>query len=124
MLIMVAKFSMISSIIKFVFLLLVFFVLLFAASWFTKWYAKSGMLRKQQGNIELMESYPIGQGKVLQIVKAGNRYFLIAQAKDTITYLTELSEEELHWSIPETGKTAGFQDMFAEILHKREKSNK
>ncbi len=123
MLIMVVN-SMISSIIKFIFLLLVFFVLLFAASWFTKWYAKSGMLRKQQGNIELMESYPIGQGKVLQIVKAGNRYFLIAQAKDTITYLTELSEDELYWSIPETGKTAGFQDIFAEILHKRKKGNK
>ena len=123
MLIMVVN-SMISSIIKFIFLLLVFFVLLFAASWFTKWYAKSGMLRKQQGNIELMESYPIGQGKVLQIVKAGNRYFLIAQAKDTITYLTELSEDELYWSISETGKTAGFQDIFAEILHKRKKGNK
>lgn len=123
MLIMVVEFSMISSIIKFIFLLLVFFVLLFAASWFTKWYARSGLLNKQQGNIELMESYPIGQGKVLQIVKVGNRYFLIAQSKDTVAYLTELSEEELRWSIPETGKIAGFQDMFSEIMQKRKKDN-
>ncbi|MCH5268029.1 MAG: flagellar biosynthetic protein FliO [Lachnospiraceae bacterium] len=121
MLIMVAEYSMLSSIIKFIFILIVFIALLFAASWFTKWYAGSGMLKNQRGNIKILETHSIGQGKVVQILQIGEKYIAVAQGKDTVTYLTELSEEELDFEPVNQLKTGGFQEMFAEMVKNKKK---
>lgn len=121
MLFMVAEFSMLSSIIQFVLLLIVFLGILFAASWFTKWYAGSGMVRGKKGNIKVLESFPLGQGKVIQIVKIGETYLAIAQAKDTVTFLTELSEDELQYEPQNELKTGGFQEMFTQMLKNKQK---
>lgn len=121
MLIMMAEYSMLSSIIKFIFILIVFIALLFAASWFTKLYAGSGLLKNQQGNIKIMETRSIGQGKVVQIIQIGEKYFAIAQGKDTVTFLSELSEDELDFDSTDQLKTGGFQEMFSEIMKNKKK---
>ena len=55
--------------------------------------------------------------KFLQIVKIGNRYFVIGVSKDNITYLCELKEEDLDFS---SSQSTG--DSFKNILEKFRKN--
>ena len=67
MLLMTANFSALSSFFKLIGLLILLIVLLFAASFVSKWYAGAMSGKKYAGNIKIIETYPIGQGKMIQI---------------------------------------------------------
>ena len=54
---------------------------------------KMGQLRKS--NFQVIDSYRISANKLLQIIKVGNKFLVIAVGKDTITLLTELEESEV-----------------------------
>lgn len=121
MLLLTSEFSTLASIIKFIFLLIVFIGLLFAASWFTRWYAGSTMQKQKFHNISVVESYPFGPGRTIFILKIGTKYVAVASAKDRITVLTELTEEELDLEPQEILKQGSFSDMFSELVKKRKK---
>lgn len=75
--------------------LLIFLFVLFI-TWMTTRFI--GNLQKAQmtgGNIEVIETTKITPSKYLQIIRAGDTYLLIAVCKDSVTMLTELSEESL-----------------------------
>lgn len=124
MLLLTSGFSTLASIFKLVFLLIVFVALLFAASWFTKWYAGSAMVRQRHRNISVIENYPFGQGKAIYIVKIGNKYIAVAVAKDTFTVLAELAEEELDLHPIEPMNQGNFGDVFAELIKRQKKQDK
>jgi flagellar protein FliO/FliZ len=50
------------------------------------------------GNMELKETLRISNNKYLQIVRAGDKYLVMAVCKDTVTMLTELTEDELDFT--------------------------
>ena len=80
----------------------------------------AGGIKKQQmagKNIQIMETVTISGSKFLQIVKVGSRYFLIGISKDSLEYMTELSEEDLCFT--ENSTTPG--DSFQFILEKLKK---
>ena len=68
------------------------------------------------GNIQVLETLKITQNKYLQIVRAGDKYLVIAVCKDTVTMLAEVSKESL---VPEqSSQQRGMQMGFGEILDK------
>ena len=103
----------IRSVAQFFTVLLVFVFVLFLTYWTTR---IAGNMRKQQmngKNIQIMETVSISSSKYLQIIKAGNRFFLIGICKDTMTYLCELKEEELDFTA-----NTGSGETFKNILEK------
>ena len=125
MLLMTANFSALSSIFKLIGLLILLIVLLFAASFVSKWYAVAMSGKKYAGNIKIIETYPIGQGKMIQIIQVGKKYIALVQTKDSVVFLTELTQEDLLIKEPvQMPRTEGFSEMFQEILKHKKKPDK
>ena len=62
-------------------------------------------------NIQVIETFRLTTNKYIQIIKTGEKYLVIGIGKDTITMLTELSEEEIQLvDNPESGNIK-FQDI-------------
>ena len=125
MLLMTANFSALSSFFKLIGLLILLIVLLFAASVVSKWYAGAMSGKKYAGNIKIIETYPIGQGKMIQIIQVGKKYIALVQTKDSVVFLTELTQEDLLIKEPvQMPRTEGFSEMFQEILKHKKKPDK
>lgn len=125
MLLMTANFSALSSFFKLIGLLILLIVLLFAASLVSKWYAGAMSGKKYAGNIKIIETYPIGQGKMIQIIQVGKKYIALVQTKDSVVFLTELTQEDLLIKEPvQMPRTEGFSEMFQEILKHKKKPDK
>ena len=77
------------------FTVLIIFILVLAATYYvTKWIAKYQKQSTFTSNMEVMETCRISPNKYLQIVRVANKYLVISVCKDTITMLSELSEDE------------------------------
>ena len=125
MLLMTANFSALSSFFKLIGLLILLIVLLFAASFVSKLYAGAMSGKKYAGNIKIIETYPIGQGKMIQIIQVGKKYIALVQTKDSVVFLTELTQEDLLIKEPvQMPRTEGFSEMFQEILKHKKKPDK
>lgn len=66
-------------------------------------------------NIEVIESRAVANGKFLQIVRAGDKYILIAVGKDEISMLTELDADSLMLASDTEKKDTGFASVFDRI---------
>lgn len=97
---------------------LVIFLFVLALTWFvTRWIAGYQKGKSTNTNMELLESFRLSNNKYIQIVRIGNKYLALAVCKDTVTMLTEISEEELKLS--EGTSMTGFKD----ILNRVQKKN-
>lgn len=67
------------------------------------------------GNMELIESFRLSPGKYIQIVRVGKRYLALAICKDTVTVLSEVSEDEIQITKKQE------QISFKELLEKARK---
>ena len=76
-------------------LLLVFVLVLGVTAATTKWIANYQKGQDAQGNIQVIETSRIANGKYIQIVRVGEIYKVIAVCKDTVTLLGEVSEAQL-----------------------------
>ena len=125
MLLMTANFSALSSFFKLIGLLILLIVLLFAESFVSNWYDGAMSGKKYAGNIKIIETYPIGQGKMIQIIQVGKKYIALVQTKDSVVFLTELTQEDLLIKEPvQMPRTEGFSEMFQEILKHKKKPDK
>lgn len=85
-------------VVQFITVLLIFIFVLAVTYFSTRYIAQFQKQKMETGNLEVLEMTRIGNNKYLQIVKAGDKYLLIALSKDTVTMLTELSGESLSHS--------------------------
>lgn len=83
------------SYIQFITVLLIFVGVLGVTVWTTKWIAKYQKQQNVNGNIEVVETTRIANNKYIQIIRAGEKYMVIAVCKDTVTMLGEIPEEQL-----------------------------
>ena len=77
MLLILSEISTLSSVFKLILLLVVFFILLYGAHLFTKWYAKSGIVNARSSNISVIEVRPIkreAQNLFYKMVKNEEEY--------------------------------------------------
>ena len=76
--------------------LIVVFVIVLAVCYFTtKFVAGRQLVQKKMGNFEVVETFAIAQNKYLQLIRMGNKYVVIAVAKDSISVVTELDANEV-----------------------------
>ena len=98
---------------RFLSLLLIFILVLAMTYYTTRIVAKSQKGLGHSGNMQLLESMPLGGGKILQLVRAGKHYLVLAVGKDSVTKIAELEADEV---LPVTEGGGG--GSFADILRR------
>ncbi len=102
--------------------LLIIFIFVLAVTYYVTRFVGYYQKNKLSGsNINILETMRIANNKYIQIVKIGSRVFAIAVAKDTVSYLCELDEDELIYKESSSGKMLINNDNFKEILEKFKK---
>ncbi len=102
--------------------LLIIFIFVLAVTYYVTRFVGNYQKNKLSGsNINILETMRIANNKYIQIVKIGSRVFVIAVAKDTVSYLCELDEDELIYKESSSGKMLINNDNFKEILEKFKK---
>ena len=102
--------------------LLIIFIFVLAVTYYVTRFVGNYQKYKLSGsNINILETMRIANNKYIQIVKIGSRVFAIAVAKDTVSYLCELDEDELIYKESSSGKMLINNDNFKEILEKFKK---
>jgi len=111
----------VDSFVQFVTVLLLFLVVLCITYGVTRWI--SGIQKTQMvgRNMEIVDTMRISSSKYLQIVRAGDKYLVIAVCKDTVTMLAEVPKESL--ALQDGAQTSGYQLGFREILEKIRNQN-
>ena len=119
--ILLTESGQLDSFVQFVTVLLLFLMVLFITYGVTRWI--SGIQKTQMigRNMEIIDTIRISSSKYLQIVRAGDKYLVIAVCKDTVTMLTEISHESLSLDGSMQGK--GYQIGFHEVLEKIKNQN-
>ena len=111
----------VSSIAQLVTVLILFILVLAATYYVTKWIAKYQKDTTFTANMEIMETCRLSQTKYLQIVRVVNKYMVIAVCKDTVTLLTELSEDEYEPPVLKSSDPVDFSKEFERVLEKFKK---
>ncbi len=111
--------SSIESIGQILGMLVIFFLILFAAYYVTKFIGKKGGYGSVGRNIRMIETYRLAADKYIAIVEAAGRYFLIGVTKNSIENLAELSKDEIVEIIQSSDSRRKFSDIFKEQLKQR-----
>ena len=121
---LITKYSTFAGIFKLIFLVIIFIVILVLTYLVTKWYANSGLVKNKTNNIEIKESFQLAPGKTISIVRIGEKYVALAQFKDNVVKLAELTEEELILNREVEISDSSFKDVFSNIVKSRKKDTK
>ena len=102
--------------------LLIIFIFVLAVTYYVTRFVGNYQKNKLSGsNINILETMRIAINKYVPKEKIGSRVFAIAVAKDTVSYLCELDEDELIYKESSSGKMLINNDNFKEILEKFKK---
>ena len=102
-------------------LILIFVIVLVVCYYTTRFVAGRQLVQKKMGNFEVVETFAIAQNKYLQLIRMGNKYVVISVSKDVISYITEISENEvcqIQNSTSESGKS--FKELLSGLTKKQE----
>ncbi len=96
---------------------LILFVFVLAITYaVTRWIAGYQKNKAVCSNLEVIETMRIAGNKYIQIVRAGNKYLVVAVGKDEVHMLSELTEDEIIFGQNQTGNVD-----FGSILEKFKK---
>lgn len=121
---LITKYSTFAGIFKLIFLVIIFIVILVLSYLVTKWYANSSLVKNKTNNIEIKESFQLAPGKTISIVRIGEKYVALAQFRDNVVKLAELTEEELILNREVEISDSSFKDVFSNIVKSRKKDTK
>lgn len=96
----IAAASSAGSYAQFITVLLIFAAVLGVTAWTTRWMANYQKQQSANENIQVIETTRIANNKYIQIIRAGEKYMVIAVCKDTVTMLGEISGEQLKEGAP------------------------
>ncbi|WP_026526600.1 flagellar biosynthetic protein FliO [Butyrivibrio sp. VCD2006] len=111
----------VSSVAQLVTVLIIFILVLAATYYVTKWIAKYQKQSIFTSNMEVMETCRISTNKYLQIVRVVNKYLVISVCKDTVTLLSELSEDEYEPPAIKGNDPMDFSKEFEKVLERFKK---
>lgn len=84
------------SIFQLIVVLIIFIGVLFASYYVTKWIAGYQKQSSCNRNLEIVEMSKLSADKSIQIVRAGkDKYFILALSKNDVTFIGELTRDEL-----------------------------
>jgi flagellar protein FliO/FliZ len=110
-----------NAVFQFITVTLIFVLVLGLTYFTTRWIGSYQKKQMSYGAVKIIESYRLSSNKVLNIIKAGDKCFLIAVCKDTVTLLGEVNEETLELEST-TDVSESFGTVFSrfKIQHKDE----
>lgn len=101
---------------------LILFVFVLAVTWLTtRWIAGYQKTKAAGCNLEVIETMRVTGNKYLQIVRAGEKYLVIAVGKDEIHMLAELSREEIQFHENGNGQNLNFGDILEKFKNRTQK---
>lgn len=77
---------------------------------------------QSRSNIKVIEVARVNNGKMIEIVKIGERYFAVGIGKDDITMLAELKEEELNLDTLNHSSNGSFKEILSQLQKKKDES--
>ena len=101
--------------------ILVVFILVLVLTYFTtKWIASYQKGHSYNKNLQVIETLKLTTNKYIQIIEAGDIYLVVAIGKDEVTFLTQLTKDQLKEGTFDGVTTASKQtgENFGEILNK------
>lgn len=110
----------ISNFVHFIVVLLIFIFVLILTFVVTKWLAKFQQGSTTNKNIKVIETFRIADNKFVQILQIGRKYVAISICKDSVTFLTELTEDDI-LEFPQTGEHSfnsgniRFEEVFTKV---------
>ena len=112
------------SILELILLLGIFALVLVACVFTTRFVAGRQMQRGKSSNFKPIETYQITQNRYLHLVQIGTRYFVVSVTKENISFIAELSEEELslRTETPKKGYRS-FKDILSDFKVKVDKND-
>ena len=112
------KMSSTDNFLELVGLILLLIVILIAAYYTTRFIGgiKQGQMRNS--NFQVIDTYRISSNKVMQIVKVGNKFVVIGIGKDTINFITELSEDAVMFHDENNGIKPDFKQIFDKLKNR------
>ena len=102
------------SLMQLIGVLIIFVFVLIITYFTTKWVGGFQKIQMSKGNLMVLETIRIANGKFLQLVKAGEQYFVIAVGKDEVTKIAELTEDQL--SVQTSDDMKNSQEIFRRYL--------
>ena len=88
----------------------------------SKWMAGYQKMHMKSKNLQIIETIPAGNNKMICLVKAGTEYLVVAIGKDEIHPLATLTEEQLiDFSFKQeasANKEESFQEIFGQFKNK------
>ncbi len=123
MIYMLAGYSGTDSVLKLIGLIALCVLILIASYYTTKFVGKSQMKRQNGSNFQVVDACRLTQNKMLQLVRAGNKYLVIGLSKDKITLITELSEEDIVLPTKQR-EDVKFKDILANVAGKKKKKDR
>ena len=104
--------------VEFITICIIFIGVLALTLYVTRWIAKYQRVQNAGKNIEIIEASRIDASKYMELVRVGEKYFVIAVCKDTVTMLTEIPAEQLKVTSPEETT----ENAFGSLLEKAKQS--
>lgn len=118
------------SFIKLMVTLLIFVFVLVITYLTTRWVGGYQKLRMKSKNLQIIETIPAGNNKMISLIKAGTVYLVVAIGKDEIHPLATLTEEQLtdcsflsEEPVSVMG-TESFQEIFGQLKDKMSSKSK
>jgi len=115
------------SFLELICVLLIFVFVLVITYFATRWMGNHEKARMKSKNLQIIETIPAGNNKMISLVKAGSVYLVVSIGKEEIHLLTTLSEEQLSdFSFLDQGSTfkkpgESFQDILGQLRDKMSK---
>ena len=109
------------SYLQFITVLILFVFVLLITYWTTRWIANYQKGKAGAGNLEVIETCRVSPNKYVQILRAGEKYLVIAIGKDEVHMLAELSEDELVIRENSEAQNLSFAGVFEQVKKLKEK---
>lgn len=109
------------SYIQFITVLILFVGVLALTYLVTRWIARYQKEKAGSGNLEVIETCRIAQNKYIQIIRAGEKYLVVALGKDEIHMLSELTREEISFRESGQEQELDFASIFDKVKKLKEK---
>ncbi len=112
-----------------VYILILFVVIFFGAYYTTKFLGKYQGRKTKEANLKVIEAISVGPQKSLQLVKVGSEFVLIGVTKDRITFLKDVSEDQIDLNLLESNSFgvvpfSQYLDKFVNLKNKKTKDKK
>lgn len=104
-------------------ILLVFILVIVLAYFATKLVAGYQKVKSKSPNIEILESYRVAPSKFIAIVRIGEKYIAVSVGKDEMSFLCELSKDELAVHSPNEKKETSFDALFSKLKIKQKETS-